>query len=118
MPDIAASNVTYTVLKRAVRSKGDNYRVNKVRVQFGNGSLTYPSGGVPLTKGQLGCPNVLKSVIFIDPGSADLLKYKYDNANEKIRIYSDDGASGIPAELTGGSTAVAATTLVVEAQGY
>ena len=59
---------------------------------FGDGALTYPSGGIPLTAGKLGTPNQIRSLIITSPASADGLTYKYDQANNKIRIYKSTAA--------------------------
>jgi hypothetical protein len=64
MADIAATDVTYT--ERAgtkVRVAGTRVLTrNVVRAQFGNGVLTYPVGGVPLTLGKLGLTTEAQSV--------------------------------------------------------
>lgn len=85
MADIAAADVTYTVVKKVIGESG--YRENVMTVAFGDGALTYPAGGIPLTAGNLGCPNQILSLVVYGPASADGMSYKYDAANNKIRIY-------------------------------
>lgn len=118
MPDIAASDVTYTVGNR-FHQPSMGY-VNEVTVAFGNGTLTYPAGGVPLTKARMGCPASLDFVL-TDPGSANGFLYKFDKVNEKIRIYQGDNDNAGDAaliELVGGAATPAAATLRGRAIGY
>jgi len=85
MADIAAGDVTYTVTKQRKEESGN--KINSVTIAFGNATLTYPSGGIPLTKASMGCPNAISSAVIEGSGSADGLVYKYDKTNNKIRIY-------------------------------
>lgn len=119
MADIAAGDVVHTVSKKVLRDSGQ--REVSASVAFGDGVLTYPAGGVPLTKAQLGLPTVLESVLLVDPASANGFVYKYDQANEKIRIYQGDNDNVADApliELVGGAATPAAATLKVVAVGH
>lgn len=89
MADLAAGDLTYTMTKQ--RKEESSYKVYNFSVAFGDGALTYPSGGIPLTKAKLGCPNEIVSLVIDGPGSADGLIYKYDKANNKIRMYRAAG---------------------------
>lgn len=120
MADIAASDLTYTEIKRRVIAPSQE-RMNTMEVAFGDGTLTYPSGGVPLTKAKLGLPTVIQSLNIDDPEAANGLIYKYDSANEKLRIYEvDSSLSGDQSlvELDSGSDAPAAATLRLTAIGW
>ena len=89
MPDIAAGNVTYTLQEGTqYSSPADPRRCAVYKIGFGNSTLTYPSGGVPLTKAKLGCPTHIVALEIIDISDADGLAYKYDYENAKIRIYN------------------------------
>lgn len=85
MADIASGDVTYTLVKQRKEESGN--KVINLTVAFGNATLTYPSGGIPLVAGKLGCPNNIADLIIDGPASGDGLVYKYDKANNKIRIY-------------------------------
>lgn len=85
MADIAAGDVTYTLTKQRKEESGN--KIINFTLAFGNGALTYPAGGVPLTGANLGCPNDLVSLKIIDEGNANGFSYKFDLANKKIRIY-------------------------------
>lgn len=120
MADIAASGVTYTE-QSGSHQNGGSQNVRVFTVAFGDGTDTYPSGGVPITKGSVGCPTDIQSAKILDASDADGFVYKYDMANDKIRIYTADydaTADGALIELTGGATAVSAATLYIEFRGY
>lgn len=120
MADIAASNVAYSESQVRV-SGGVPYKKVRAKLVFGNGALTYPTGGVPLDKNKLGLPNEIKSLVIVDAGSANGFLYKYDLANNKLRIYqgdNDNAADAALIELVGGAATPAAATLVVDAEGW
>lgn len=68
-----------------------------VKLDFGDGVDTYPTGGIPVSKGDLGCPNVIEGLSFMDSGSGDGYVYKYDQANEKVLAYVSE-ETGTPGE--------------------
>lgn len=120
MADLAASDVTYTVHRPRRAIVGHGY-TNYMSLAFGDGAKTYPSGGVPLTKAKLGCPNDVQDIEFIDSGNANGFVYKIDKANLKVRIYQGDNDNVADApliELAGGSATPAAATIIVRAVGY
>lgn len=80
MADIAATDVTVTILNRR-RIEGRNHF--NVQLAFGDGALTYPAGGVPITKAKFGCPNIIESLRIYDKGTSGY-EFAYDRANEKI----------------------------------
>ncbi len=85
MADIASGDVTYTLQKKVVGES--SYREFMWKLQFGNGSLTYPAGGIPLTKPSLGCPNQILALNMYDANDGSGYVYKYDSENNKLRIY-------------------------------
>lgn len=121
MADIAAADVTYTLQEgTAELTGGSKYRA-VFSVAFGDGTDTYPSGGVALTKAKLGCPTTIEALNFVEPNAADGFLYKYDASEEKVRIYQGDNAGTAASalvEFVGGTTAVPATTLLVEVTGW
>ena len=112
MADIAAGDVTYTIIGQNILES--QQRMNTIKIQYGDGALTYPAGGIPLTKAKMGLPVNVDSAILYDAGSGDGYVHKYDAANNKIRSYEQD-AGGALAELSG---AVVATTLYMEVKGW
>lgn len=92
MTAIAASDVTITVNARRIEGKK---RKSDVTIAFGNGTLTYPSGGVPMpTYPSFGLVRNLDFLALHDPGNANGLVYKYDRTNNKLRIYEQGMRTG------------------------
>lgn len=122
MPDIAASNVTVTVLQRAYMM--DMRKRHRVKIAFGDGALTYPSGGVPMpAAGTFGMSTVVESMTVTDDDDGQGIFNKYDAEAKKIRIWfptQQTAGTGNRAgvEYTGGTTAVPATTLYAIAEGW
>lgn len=123
MADIAAADVTYTMLKH--RTLGNSRKHNLVRLAFGNGSLTYPANGIPISKGKLGCPTTIESMVVVDQGASGY-KFQYDQSAEKLIIMqapaqththnikvmesiTEDAAIGLQGEKFGKNTATNAT---------
>ena len=85
MPAIAAANVTVTVERVDRVAK---LRRNRVKVQFGDGSLTYPSGGVPMPgAASFGLRQQTLFLESIDTDDASGIVWKYDKDNNKLRGY-------------------------------
>lgn len=83
MADIAAGDVTYTILN--ARTLADSRKFNRVRLAFGNGSLTVPAGGIPITKGKMGLPVVIESMTIVDQGTSGY-QFQYDQSAEKLVV--------------------------------
>lgn len=60
MAALAATDVTYTIEESRSVMPGRVRR--RVKLAFGDGALTYPAAGIPLTLGNLGCTRVLQSM--------------------------------------------------------
>lgn len=123
MSAIGATDVTYAIQEGTAAKTSTSHFEATFSLSFGDGALTYPSGGIPLTKAKLGCPAFIKDLVFIDGGSANGYVYKYDRANEKIRMYQVpalDGNSASAQALAelGTSETPAAATLYVKVSGF
>jgi hypothetical protein len=103
MTAIASTDVTVTVSTRNRDiMPGMPKRAQIASVVFGNGSLTYPTGGVPLpAKGSFGFQKEIEFGVIEQPINGFV--YKFDRANHKILIY----AQGI---RTGSTTAADSTS--------
>lgn len=120
MPQIAAADVTYTLVEsKASPSAPEAEHI--FTIVFGDGSLTYTDGGIPLTKAKLGCPQAIKELIFLGevgtPGNVPVFNY---TANT-IRLFRDRNTTAAAAAaliemLT--SAAVPVTTLRMKVIGY
>ena len=117
MADLASTDVTITIQKnRIIKGSPGSQQRNLVKIQFGDGSLTYPANGVPMPGyAKFGMRRELEYLVMLDSGSAVTTRWIYDVANKKLRGWVDDGTSGISAEAAG---AIAAQTLYAEAVGW
>lgn len=89
MADLAATDLTYT--QQAGKSKAspaDPRFTGVFKIAFGDGALTYPSGGIPLTKAKLGCPTNIDELHVIDADDGNGYVYKFDSETNKLRIYT------------------------------
>lgn len=119
MADIAATDVTYVLLNKEVNESG--MREMNMTIAFGDGALTYPAGGIPLTAAKLGCPSEIRKLDLFSPASGNGFVYKYDQANAKIRIYQGDNdavADSALIELVAATATPAATTLYANIIGW
>lgn len=88
MAQIAAANVTYTLVEGTRIANPCDTRTSAVfNVGFGNGTLTYTGGGIPLTKAKLGCPANLQELYLMNDASSDGYLYKYNHTAETLQIY-------------------------------
>ena len=115
MADIAASDVTYTMQKESVM--GDSRKMNKVKLVFGNATLTVGAGGVPLTAGKLGCPTNIDSVKVIDQGTSGYV-FSYNQASGKLTVRFADYDAVADGALIAYTGAIAAQTIYVEVIGW
>lgn len=98
MAALTADDVTVTLLPEDVDFTQQLRKLNLVTLSFGDGSKTYPSGGIPLPdKGRFGMSREIRFMLFADPNNGYL--YVYDRTHHKLRIYFPDGANGVMEEL-------------------
>jgi len=83
MADIAAGDVTYTIM--TARRLANSRTHNRVKLVFGDGALTVPAGGIPISKGKCGCPNVIESMTVVDQGTSGYI-FQYDQSDEKLVV--------------------------------
>ena len=85
MADLASTDVTITVVQAR---RTERARQNRVKIEFGDGALTYPTGGVPLPDfGNFGLKKSLEYLILFDENDATGIVWKYDYDNKKLRGY-------------------------------
>lgn len=118
----AITGFTYTVQKRRRVDASPPVNECKASLTFGDGSLTYPTGGIPIAKASLAMPNFLESVDILESGSADGYIYKVDLANAKIKIFVSPAVASTPSTAVAlselASSATPTGTIVVLAKGY
>lgn len=83
MANIVAGDVTYTILQN--RTLQDSRRSVLVRLAFGDGALTYPANGIPITKAKCNCPSNIESMRVVDQGVSGYV-FQYDQSAEKLVI--------------------------------
>lgn len=117
MTALTAANVTVVVNERRRVFKR---MTSSVTLTFGDGSLTYPAGGVPMPDfHSFGYSRFMSGMSLTDPGSANGFLYKYDKTNNKLRIYQGDNTNAAAApNVELGGVAVAATTIKADATGF
>lgn len=118
MVALASSDVTVTVTQPRKVNGSPTRRHNRCTVAFGNGALTYTTGGVPMpTGGSFGMPNAVVESITVDDDSAGAgYHYTYDQTNNKLLgWFSADGATDV--QITN-ATAVVAASLKCTVVGY
>lgn len=120
MADLTAADVTVTVEQRQIVGK---QKRNRVKIVFGNGTLTYPAAGVPMPAAEkFGMVRNLEYLTVFDHDDASGLMFKYDKDNNKLRIYWPSGGATNPATaaaeataiLTSGATAVTANAATAD----
>lgn len=115
MTDLAVGNITVTIERRSIEGKT---RRNRVKLEFGDGALTYPSGGVPMPVfGTLGMKRNIDFLTVFDENDASGIVWKYDKSNHKLRGYVMSNhahrftiASGAPTASGSGHMAISAIT--------
>ena len=118
MADIASGDVTYTLLNQRKVNGSPSRRNNRVRLAFGDGALTYPAGGIPISIGKLGCPVDVESLVVVDQGVSGYV-FQYDQSAKKLVVmYADYDAVADGALIQASTVAIAAQTIEVEVIGW
>jgi len=108
MANLSAGSVTYTM--KNIRRLSNSKVQNRVQLAFGDDVLTYPAGGIPITIGKLGCPNVVESAHCVYQGTSGY-QFQYDSVNSKlVMIYGGSHTHNIL--LKNAAVADGATTRV------
>ncbi|MCL6547171.1 MAG: hypothetical protein K6T61_18330 [Bryobacteraceae bacterium] len=112
MAALTADDVTVQLLPENVDFTHSLRKFNLVSIAFGDGSKTYPSGGVPLPdKTSFGMTREIAAMLLLPPSNGYV--YRYDRANHKVRVFfcNYDAAADGPLAEVDTSHAPAATTL-------
>ena len=99
MADLASSDVTVTTQPSDVEILGrKKYAI--CTIVFGDGALTYPSGGVPMPAvGYFGMLRQIDSLQIFDQGASGIV-WTYDKTNRKLRGYIE----GVTVSAAGSAT--------------
>jgi hypothetical protein len=98
MGAFASTDITVTIASRdreiAGAAAGRNQTI--ASVAFGDGSLTYATGGVPMPAiGTFGFRNEIKMGLIEQPPANGFI-YKYDATNRKIKISPRESGRALP----------------------
>ena len=118
MTALASTDVTVTVNSRDkdIGHGALSKFMGIATIAFGDGALTYPTGGVPLPAiGRFGLQRQV-DIGLVEPPYGDGYVYKYDRTNHKIVMYqqkdpADTGGADIALPELGTGVTPAATTL-------
>jgi hypothetical protein len=120
MAAFAATDVIVAVTRQ---NKIGKMRKSYGTLTFGDGSLTYPTAGVPLPAiGQFGFVSYMDSLeVFGNNARTSDFVYRYNKSANKLLMYcSHDtaGATALPLDEVANTYAPAARTLDFEAEGW
>lgn len=88
MSALVAGSVTYTIQGRGIQVDDSGFKIANMKIAFGDSSLTYPTGGVPLSNlAHFGFPNLIDSLVLSDASNASGYVFKWDRANNKLLMY-------------------------------
>lgn len=86
MAAVGTADVVYTLQGGTQSFTADSKLQSVYKLVFGAG-LTYPTGGIPLSKAKLSAPNQIVALELIDPGSGNGYHYKFNYTGATIQIY-------------------------------
>jgi len=99
MAALTAADVTVTQTAKA--NIVETQKHIPCSIVFGDGSKTYPAGGVPMPSyASFGLKRSLDYLLLYDAANANGFVYKYDKTNNKLRIY----VQGITHDAAGSGT--------------
>ena len=115
MSAYALSGSSFTLQGKAQKSESGR-KVVLSKIVMGDGSSTYPTGGIALAGAFLGLPVTIESIKIIDNGEQGI-NYTWDSVNQKLRGFITGLASAVESELTSGFT-MPVHSILVEAKGW
>lgn len=86
MTDIAAANVSYSFKSKDKMFLGRRGFSARGTISFGDGSLTYGSAKVPVTKAKIGLPRVLRSIQIIEQNAVGYT-IEFDVSAQTLRLF-------------------------------
>lgn len=100
----AISGFTYTLVSQRKLDSSPGQNELQFKLAYGNGSDTYPTGGIPLSLASLGFRNYCDSLVMAGQDAPDGYMYKFDRDGLKIMIYQDAGSAAPMAQLSAAAT--------------
>jgi hypothetical protein len=93
MTDLANTDVTYSFSILNKHFVGKAGYVSRGTLTFGNGSLTYPTGGIPLIKQKMHMPRTIKALKVLETNAKNVI-CEYDVSTEKLRLFKASTPTG------------------------
>ena len=117
MTAIASTDVTVTVSprdKNMLAMGGGSKIISLANIAFGDGSLTYETGGIALpAKSRFGMVRLLQRV-FIQQPDGNGFVYRYDPDNHKMKIFTQGFTTGSTAAASNENGALAEDSVASE----
>lgn len=111
MAQIAAANVTYSMVDGSRFASPSSPMASALfDVSFGNGTLEYTNGGIPLSKAKLGCPEHISELYILNDGQGGYA-YKWNRTAATIQIYQAPAQSHNHAFIMAGGVTTTADFL-------
>jgi len=114
MTDLVATDLTYSFNIKDKVFLGRRGFECRGTISLGDGALTYPSGGIPVTKGKMGLPRFVRSLQVIET-NAKGYRFEYDVSAEKLRLFLSP--AGTPSGNVTATGNVAASTITLTDNG-
>lgn len=113
MTALAATDVVITLPVQDVDISRGAKVISLPTIAFGDGALTYPTGGVPLPAiGKFGMKRQLQRLFLQAPLNG--MVYRYDPTNHKLKIYTQGFVTGSTAAAAAEDGALVENSLGVE----
>lgn len=120
MPALTAADVTLSIAPRYARQTDQGLRRVSGTLTFGNGTLTYPTGGVPLPAiGNFGFRAAVSTfIVFGNNALATDYGVAYNPAAHALLLYQSAASAGTPHPEADTLEAPAARTYSFMASGF
>lgn len=102
MPAISGFSYQLVSERKLDSSPGQNEL--QFKLSYGNGTDTYPTGGIPLSLGDLGLRNYCDSLVISGQDAPDGFVYKFDRDALKIMMFQNASGAGQLAQVGASAT--------------
>ena len=100
----AISGFTYQLVSERKLDSSPGQNELQFKISFGNGTDTYPTGGIPLALGSLGLVNYCDALMMSGQDAPDGYMYKFDRNALKIMLFIEGDAAGEMVEESNSAT--------------
>jgi hypothetical protein len=120
MASLTAASVSYKLQGKGPGAKDENSnRVNNIILTFGDGTSTYPTGGIPLVLSKYGAPNSIDFVDILDTSGGGGYVYTYNRSTSKLMMfYAPTTTPGALVEVASSVAPASGLNLLVQVSGH